>query len=438
MNELIIKSHDFSVALTRLKELSEREGTDLDFKTVDTSKDFGEWVIDCFTGMGIGTKHIVTGSELNELTNKIQANIIALNNEDKKNNNEIREIYNALAAIDKDYIQIFIMQLESIRETQERNDKTQNDVKKIVDDQKKTLVVLKKFKSKVEAIEHLCDIDDLWNYCQKWQETISLLTNSIQNIKSCNNEHAHEIENIKNGLKSTEEQILGLLNNLNQHIEKLNAVIDFKNELEKSIHLNDIDEMYDSLENLNSSLISIKEEFDSIKSTILEQKSNIDNLLLFMDEISKFEHLKDIDDIWNKNQEQQLVLSETQSNVASNTENIAELKKRYVDAVGLIQSNKKYIDELNKIEHLRDADEIWRFSNAHSSQLSELEKKNDEINNIIQQNKETADATISDMIEKNDSFIYTLTKKIKYAYILAGSSLGIAIIELIMILLKVI
>ena len=45
---------------------------------------------------------------------------------------------------------------------------------------------------------------------------------------------------------------------------------------------------------------------------------------------------------------------------------------------------------------------------------------------------------ISSVIEKNNTDIQMLTKKIKYAYILAGGSLTLAVIELIMIILKVI
>ncbi len=70
--------------------------------------------------------------------------------------------------------------------------------------------------------------------------------------------------------------------------------------------------------------------------------------------------------------------------------------------------------------------------------MSELEKQSDKTNRIVQTNKESTDAAIASVIEKNNTDIQMLTKKIKYAYILAGGSLGLAIIELIMILLKVI
>lgn len=471
MDEIILKSHDFDVALKRLKELSEREETDLDFKKVDTSKDIGEWFSDFFTGMGIGTKHMVTGSELNELSNKIQDVVINLNNKDKKNSDEIIEVYNALVAVDKDYIQVFKIQLEGIKEAQECSQKALNDIQKLVEDQRKGLVFLKNFKSKIEAIEHLYDIDNMWDYCQKWQETISILSGSIERMMSCSNENTQDIKNLKETISVAKEQTSDLLNLVNRQIENLETVTAFTNELKKITHLQDIDEMYDSLENAANSLISVNEELDSMKDTVSKQQSDIESLVSFMKKMSEFEHLDDIDDIWNKSKEQQFILTELQSNISSNMKSVEELQKhknhlkqiKHLDDVDsvwektetyaiqlkeiqkqgentfeIVKSNEKSIKELHKIEHLHDVDEIWMLSSTHSGQLSELEKKNDEINNIIQQNKEAADATISDMIEKNDSFIQTLTKKIKYAYILAGSSFGIAIIELIMILLKVI
>lgn len=358
-SELVINTHNFEDKKNEMKVFAQNMPQEIELSEFKTRGGLFNW-----------GNHSVTGTEMNNFTAEIQKHLIESNKRDSEIASQFNNVYETFEYLDKDYIQKILI---SIKASEKANKKADNAIKAL----KLTTTKLSEFKSNVEAIEHLYDIDNMWDYCQKWQETISLLTNSIQNINSCNTEHTHEIENIKKALESTKEQTFDLLNQLNKHIEKLNTVIDFKNELEKNIHLNDIDEMYDSLENVNSSLINIKEEFYSIKSTISEQKLNIDTLLSFMDEVSKF-------------------------------------------------------------EHLRDADEIWNLSNAHSGQLLELEKRNYEINNIIQQNKETADTAISDMIEKNDSFIYTLNKKIKYAYILAGSSFGIAIIELIMILLKVI
>lgn len=374
--------------------------------------------------------HTVTGTEMNNFTTEIQEYLIESNTRDKKIVDQLNNVYETFEYLDKDYIQKILI---SIKAAETANKKASNAIKAL----KATTTKLSEFKSNIESIEHLYDIDNMWDYCQKWQETISILSDSIEHITSCSNENTQGIKHLKETINAAKKQTSNLLDLVNQQIEKLETVIDFKNELEKNVHLNDIDEMYDSLENVTNSIISIKEELDSIKDTISNQQSDIGSLLSFMEELSKFEHLNDIDDIWRKSNEQQNNLNELRADLSSNTKSIEEIKKQSKDTFDLVQSNKKNIDELHKIKHLRDVDDIWKLGETHSNQLSELEKKNEETHSIIQQNKESVDTAISDMIEKNDSFIQTLTKKIKYAYILAGGTLGIAIFELIIILLKV-
>jgi len=83
---------------------------------------------------------------------------------------------------------------------------------------------------------------------------------------------------------------------------------------------------------------------------------------------------------------------------------------------------------------LKDVDELWNSNEVHSNQLFELEKQSEEANNLIQENKKLID----NAVEKNDTDVQMLTQKNKYAYLLAGGSLGLALIEMIVILLKVI
>ena len=87
---------------------------------------------------------------------------------------------------------------------------------------------------------------------------------------------------------------------------------------------------------------------------------------------------------------------------------------------------------------MKEVDKLWNSNEVHSNQLSELEKQSEETNNFIQNNKKLIDMALADVVEKNDIAVQALTKKIKYAYLLAGGSLGLALIELLAIFLKVI
>lgn len=312
MNELVIKTHDFELAKKGLKEFSQKKADELNIGTVRTDG----W----FFGLG---DHKVTGAELNERLSTIQQHLIDLNTTNNKTIKEFGQVYSALEALDRDYIQAILISIKATEKTSERIQATQDQIKKIVNDQKKTLEVLKKFKQKLDGYAHLEDIDKIWIDCQKWYNETVTLSNSIDSAMVISKANAQKAKDLEKVLDTSEKKINDLSNQLNQQIEKLEAIISFISELEQIVHLQDIDEMWDSIE-------------------------------------------------------------------------------------------------------------------LNSSQLSELEKQRDKTNSIVQTNKESTDAAIASVIEKNNTDIQMLTKKIKYAYILAGGSLGLAIIELIVIILKVI
>ena len=474
MNELDIKTHDFELAKRGLKEFSQKKADELEIDTVRTDGGF----------LGLGD-HKVTGYELNSRLNTIQQHLIDLNTMNNRTIKEFGQVYSALEALDKDYIQAILISIKATEKTSESIQATQEQIKKIVDDQKKTLEVLKKFKEKLDGYAHIGDIDKIWSDCQKWYNEITTLSNSISSATAISKANALKAKDLKTVLKATEKKLNDLSKQLNQKIVKLEAIIAFTSELEKIVHLQDIDEMWDSLSNAHNSLTNISNELSSFKDTASKQQSDIETLLSFMENLSSCKHLNDVDDIWTKSEEHHLRLAELvktsegiQSDVSSNAKNIEELQKHKnhlgqikhlgdVDSIWektenhsvslkelkqqnentleLIQANKISIDELTEyksklcnITHLKDVDDIWNSSEVHSSQLSELEKQSDETKRIVQTNKENTYAAIASVVEKNDTAVQMLTKKIKYAYLLAGGALGLATIELIVILLKVI
>lgn len=366
MNELFIKTHDFELAKRGLKEFSQKEEDELQIDTVRTDGGF----------LGLGD-HKVTGYELNSRLSTIQEHLIDLNTTNNRTIKEFGQVYSALEALDKDYIQAILISIKATEKTSERIQETQEKIKKIVDDQKKTLEVLKKFKQKMDSYKHIGDIDKIYNDCKKWYNEITTLSNSISSATAISKVNSHKVEDLEIMLKATKTKLNNLVKQLNQQILKLEAIITFTNELEKIVHLQDIDEMWDSLLNANNSLTDISNELSCFKDTASKQQSDIETLLFFMGNLSSYEHLKDVDDIWN-------------------------------------------------------------YSEVYSSQLSELLKQSDEAKRIVQTNKENTDAAIASVVKKNDTDVQMLTKKIKYAYLLSGGSFGIAIIGLIVIILKVI
>lgn len=390
MSKLVIQRHNFEKAKNELKKFSEQTTTDLDLKRVDDTKSVGEFFGDWFLGRGIGLKRNVTGKELNELTLQIQTHLQSINNTQIKLIKEFGQVYSALEALDNDYIKAILVAIKSTEETSEGIKETQEQIKKIVENQKKTLIELIKFKQKLDGYKHLHDIDNIWNDCQRWYKEINNLTNYIESATEISQENVKQIETVKVTLTSIENNIEDLSKQSIDINERLESVIAFTTSVEKIIHLNDVDE------------------------------------------------------IWNKTENHQLRIKDLEQESKNHKEKLDELVQTNIKIIENINSNvneinrlKEYNEKLNTISHLEDVDEIWKDVEKHSSELIEGKERDEELSIAIQKNKENVDGKILNIIHTNNANIESLTKKIKYAYWIAGGSAGLAIIELILLLVKV-
>ena len=459
MGDLVIECHDFENAKNEIKKFSEHTKTDLDIKKVSDKKGVGEWLGDAIFGGGIGFDHKVTGQELNELTVQIQEHLYGINNTQIKIIKEFGHVYNALEALDKDYIQAILVSIKATEKTSERIEATQEQIKKIVEDQRKTLEVLKKFKQKLDTYSHLGDIDKIWNDCQKWHKEISELSDTVNGAASVGTSNAKMIENVQQSLKSVGGKVVNLDKSLGEQILQMEIVLEFVNDLEKITHLKDIDQMWIALDEAHNSLNNICESMKTVNEVANKQQKEIEKILGFISAISEYEHLQDIDSVWNKTENHEKQLSELNQqnaliveNVKKSHSEIAELRKQENDLRNIVENNderiKKQQDKISElvehkqlllgIEHLEDIDELWNVTVANGQRITDMQKQEDETKIAVQKNKEIIEATIAELREQNSSAVQSLTSKVKYAYMIAGGSLGLALIELIIILMKVI
>ena len=225
MSEFEIKTHDFESAKKELKEFSEQTVTDFDLKRVDTSKGAFEWIGGFLLGEGVATDHKVTGYELNELTSQVQRHFIDINSTQRKLIQEFGQVYNALEALDKDYIQGIVISIEATKITSEGVAAAQKRIEKIVDDQKKTLEVLKKFKQKLDNYAHLGDVDKMWSDCQKWLGDITRLADSIDSVAAIGSTNEKDIKVLKTDLKSIDGKITDLRECLEQQIAQIEDIV---------------------------------------------------------------------------------------------------------------------------------------------------------------------------------------------------------------------
>ena len=394
MNEIVVKRHSFDMAKNRLKEFSEKTEAELKIDKVETK--------DGFLGLG---DHKVTGYELNERLETIQEHLIDANAINNKVIKVFREIYNALDALDKDYITSIVANVKAIEKTsndvrvqqetlKQHNEKLANQQNKLdarqveieenVANISKIVTALKVFKEKLDRYNHLTDIDKIWNDCKAIQNEIRVQQNELDNLAATS-------ENCK-----------------------------------------------ESIATLSKNLVDAEKYAADSRNLIIKLED-------FREEVSALNHLMEIDEIWKKNEEHQIRIKRVEQESKVHIDELNELEQRDSKMCESITSNtheisllKKYKDELSGISHLYDIDGMWNDIEDHTSKLIECEKRDVELTDTIQKNKEEVNEKIVEAVQAANVAVEILTKKVKYAYWIAGGSAGLAIVEMILLLMKVI
>lgn len=377
MNEITIQRHRFEREKRGIQRFSEQIQKDVGFKRINQDKDLGEFWGDFFLGRGIGFEHQVTGKELNELTGQVQEHFISIYQSHEKVVEMFGSVYRALESLDKDYIQAILISIKATEETSEGIKATQEQIKKIVESQRKTLEELKKFKLKLDGYSHLEEIDTIWKDIQQWHEEIPKFSNELNAIEMNIGKNESRIEEIKSDLTVANE--------------KIETMLSFITNIEKLVHLKDIDELWEQGEKHQNRI------------TLVEQNS-----VVYEDKLGELVEKSD----------------KMSARIDENALEINELKD--------------YKETLDSISHLQDVDSIWQSVEGHGAQLIEGSKRDEELAADIQKNRDEVNQRISETVQATNLDIEALTRKVTYSYWIAGGAAGLAIIELILLLAQVI
>lgn len=449
--EIIIDSQNFENSMNMLNEISINENDELELKMVQTKNSVVRFL-----------NHKVTGEEFNERLVLQQQFMIEVYSKLIDIDKNFDWVYRGMCALNKDYLERILSIMSETNKNVEKLDK----LSKV---QEETLELLVKFKQKLDNYSHLKDIDEIWSDCQNWYKEIKELSSLVDDVSGTSEQHTKDIDE--------------LFNELSIQIKKLESVMKFTSKLENCIHLLDVDDMWNTLSDIHKSVEDVSNDFQSAKNILSKQQSDIEMLQSYMETLSRYEHLNDIDEIWNKNEEHHSHLNdlmkksdEIKMEVSSNAKHIEAFNEykeklsqiKHLEQVDTMWETKKvqadkleevakqtedvirenhetqkklknfieYKEYLSRIIHLNDVDEMWCSTNEQTGQLSELEKQVEELNVLIQNNKKSNEDLIIEVNEKNDTAVQVLTKKIKYAYLLAGGTLGVALIELVIIFSK--
>lgn len=188
-----------------------------------------------------------------------------------------------------------------------------------------------------------------------------------------------------------------------KNIEKINANIQTQR--------NELNNLAITGKNHTGSIATLFKRIVATEEYAIDSRNLITKLETFKEEVSTLSHLMEVDDIWKQNDEHQTRINRVEQECKANT------------------------DKLSGISHLVDVDGMWNNVEEHTSELMKCEKRDEELADAIQKNKEEVNENIVEAVRTANTAIETLTKKVKYAYWIAGGTAGLAIIELILLLL---
>ncbi len=203
--EINISKHDFDEAKEHLKEFAEQSQDELYFDKVRTHDDFFGFEF---------AEHGVTGNEFNTLVEQTQNYISKFYDNQQTFIEEFGQVYKALEALDKDYIQAILSSVAAIEHTNKKILKEQARIDKTIEKQKLTLEALKQFKEKFNE-------EKSKNSIVENEERLSALDDRIVNLEGTVSQlpletvsHTAEIEELRKELKESKQQIQFISNRL--------------------------------------------------------------------------------------------------------------------------------------------------------------------------------------------------------------------------------
>jgi len=260
MRPVNIDDARFLEKLNLLDTLTSSFSTDTSLTTVATTGGF----------LGLFNHH-VTGEELNNLIEEIEKHIINQNKGLLNHHQEFRDVYELFATLNGEYLtkimcnfEIAFKALEEARETSERLDEQQTDIRAAQQD-----------------IEQLI---------RNQKITIQALSNNINKINSKIDGVEHSALEQKNNLKKVLADLSKLKQSLEQQKSNIQAIQSFKEKLEKQKSMFSIDKIASDardsrakIENLESTITAQRDDNKRTSDQLLVLSASLDSFQTELD-----------------------------------------------------------------------------------------------------------------------------------------------------------
>ena len=251
--------------------------------------------------------------------------------------------------MDKEYIPAILSAIKGAETASNQAKAAQIDIKKTIEAQKKIITVLERHKEKLDKLNHLENIDEIWNDIRKLNQEISAY---------------------KNNFESAQKQVLRLEGSLKAVQKYADSLLNYE-------HLEDVDEIWERVSSHNNEISKILIQLKKTNTDIQDLEDTLNDMQSVVDEIRNYEHLKDIDHIWNDVESYKENIVDIGKKETKNSSEITSLRKETKDLI-IFKSN------VEKQRYLLNIDEIWERVSLNNDEISEMHIQLEKTNAGIQ------------------------------------------------------
>ena len=376
MDKALIKKHNFEVSKKKIETFSKSLPSNPAFDKVEVEGGLFGW-----------GDHKVTGTEMNNFIDKVQDKLISVNNSLTSIISEFREVYKAFDYLDGEYIKGIIGSIESAEEASKQALKAQSDIKNTVENLKKTVLGLVDLKNRVEKID-------------KSIHTLTANQLSYEDVAKKLDEN-YKIGQIGTVISTNE----GLKSKIKQVSDNLSSIL---------LELNKLKDLHQIVQTQN------------------KRNELLDNL--YRNFISNT-HYKDIDAIWNDVEGHKANLADFHHQVDSFIEKVNQTTGSINNDITALQ---QYRTLLETYQHLGDIDAIWNDVEGHKASITELQDQMSHFISDVHTTTKEIKESINNLEKANTDAHLQYERKIKTAYYISGSAIGLSIINYLLQILEII
>ena len=383
-------SDKFEKAKREIEEFSKQLPKNYSLPSVDTDKEVGEFLGDIIFGRGLGFDHQVTGEELNKIVSKIGSILCDINDVEIKLVKEFGTLYEALDALDTDYIEGIVSALEENKIVSNALSVTQNNLEQTVQQQAEAFRKIVLFKNEVELFKQDMEvfrnkakerIGILKKEYDKQSLEISQIISNFQSVESFMQGIDGQLRDVDSRLKSVEDTIQSMDDRISDYSSDMsdikNNIVELENtisEKEQSIESikRMINNVQDRIDNDTKDFLSVQDKVDGFVEIIHTYKNDINGLKNQTDDLST-----QTNDLNIKISDLTIQTNESVTRINHLSTNIDAINSAHTHQEDLINRLTQNVDDqlLKVNEYLQKSDIIQEHTNNLKKSVHMLENE---------------------------------------------------------------